>query len=157
MVLLMFFEALYFGHFLSFYTMQLEPPKCAPLPSPPPFPPPPRSSKRLRKGYQRPHRPPAPLRSELRFLSHHLQKKPIVSSQILRDLKNDFDILFLQEINHTPILPHVYIYGSGTNLGGSSCMVKNEGKGRKMTGFQMHQKIVVLMDILKLSQTSMAE
>ena len=27
MVLLMFFEALYFGHFLSFYTMQLEPPK----------------------------------------------------------------------------------------------------------------------------------
>ena len=23
----MFFEALYFGHFLSFYTMQLEPPK----------------------------------------------------------------------------------------------------------------------------------
>ena len=26
MVLLMFFEALYFGHFLSFYTMQLEPP-----------------------------------------------------------------------------------------------------------------------------------
>ena len=27
MVLLMFFEALYFAHFLSFYTMQLEPPK----------------------------------------------------------------------------------------------------------------------------------
>ena len=27
MVLGMFFEALYFGHFLSFYTMQLEPPK----------------------------------------------------------------------------------------------------------------------------------
>ena len=27
MVLLMFFEAMYFGHFLSFYTMQLEPPK----------------------------------------------------------------------------------------------------------------------------------
>ena len=27
MVLLMFFESLYFGHFLSFYTMQLEPPK----------------------------------------------------------------------------------------------------------------------------------
>ena len=23
----MFFEAVYFGHFLSFYTMQLEPPK----------------------------------------------------------------------------------------------------------------------------------
>ena len=43
------------------------------------------------------------------------------------------------------------------NLGGSSCMVKNEGKGRKMTGFQRHQKIVVLMDILKPSQTSMAE
>ena len=34
-------------------------------------------------------------------------------------------------------------------LGGSSCMVKNEGKGRKMTGFQRHQKIVVLMDISK--------
>ena len=42
-------------------------------------------------------------------------------------------------------------------LGGSSCMVKNEGKGRKMTGFQRHQKIVVLMDILKPSQTTMAE
>ena len=27
MVLLMFFRAVYFGHFLSFYTMQLEPPK----------------------------------------------------------------------------------------------------------------------------------
>ena len=27
MVLLLFFEALYFGHFLSFYTLQLEPPK----------------------------------------------------------------------------------------------------------------------------------
>ena len=24
----MFFEALYFGHFLLFYTMQLAPPKC---------------------------------------------------------------------------------------------------------------------------------
>ena len=24
----MFFEAVYFRHFLSFYTMQLEPPKC---------------------------------------------------------------------------------------------------------------------------------
>ena len=69
---------------------------------------------RLRKGYQRPHRPPIPLPSELRFLSHNLQKKPIVSSLILEHLKNDFDILFLQEINHTPILPHVYAYGSGT-------------------------------------------
>ena len=37
-----------------------------------------------------------------------------MSSQILRHLKNDFDILFLQEINHAPILPHVYVYGSGT-------------------------------------------
>ena len=27
MVLLMFFQAVYFGHFLSFYTIQLEPPK----------------------------------------------------------------------------------------------------------------------------------
>ena len=27
MVLLMFFQAVYFGHPLSFYTMQLEPPK----------------------------------------------------------------------------------------------------------------------------------
>ena len=43
------------------------------------------------------------------------------------------------------------------DLGGSSCMVKNEGKGRKMTGFQRHQKKVVLKDMLKPSQTSMAE
>ena len=43
------------------------------------------------------------------------------------------------------------------HLGVSSCMVKNEGKGRKMTSFQRHKKIVVLMDILKPSQTSMAE
>ena len=42
-------------------------------------------------------------------------------------------------------------------LGGSSCMVKNEGKGRKMTGLQRHRKIVVLLDILKASQTSMAD
>ena len=50
--------------------------------------------------------------------------------------------------------------GSGAHrgdLGGSSCMVKNEGKGRKMTGSQMHRKIVVLLDILKASQTSMAD
>ena len=83
-------------------------------PQPPPILPPPKSGTRLRRGYQRPHRPPIPLPSELRFLSHNLQKKPIVSSQILRHLKNDFDILFLQEINHAPILPHVYAYGSGT-------------------------------------------
>ena len=44
-----------------------------------------------------------------------------------------------------------------TCLGGSSCMVKNEGKGRKMTGFQRHRKIVVLLDIIKASQTSMAD
>ena len=37
-----------------------------------------------------------------------------MSSQILRHLKNDFDILFLQEISHAPILPHSYAYGSGT-------------------------------------------
>ena len=43
------------------------------------------------------------------------------------------------------------------DLGGSSCMVKYEGKGRKMTGFQRHQKIAVLMDISKPSQTSMAK
>ena len=36
-------------------------------------------------------------------------------------------------------------------------MVKDDEKGRKMTGFQRHQKIVVLVDILKRSQTSMAE
>ena len=42
-------------------------------------------------------------------------------------------------------------------LGGSGCMVKNEEKGRKMTGLQRHQKIVVLMDTLELSQTSMGE
>ena len=28
-------------------------------------------------------------------------------------------------------------------------MIKNEGKGRKMTGFQRHQKIIALMDIFK--------
>ena len=37
-----------------------------------------------------------------------------MSSQILRHVKNDFDILFLQEINHAPILPHVYAYSSGS-------------------------------------------
>ena len=36
-------------------------------------------------------------------------------------------------------------------------MVKNEGKGRKMTCFQRHPKIVVLTDISKPSQTSMAK
>ena len=65
-------------------------------------------------GYQRPNRLPIPLLSDIRFLSHNLQKKPIVSAQSLRLLKNIFDILFTQEINHTPILPHVYAYGSGT-------------------------------------------
>ena len=47
-------------------------------------------------------------------------------------------------------------YRAGPGLGGSSCMVKNEGKGRKMTGLQRNPKIVVLLDILKASQTSMA-
>ena len=36
-------------------------------------------------------------------------------------------------------------------------MVKNEGKGRKMTGVQRHRKIDVLLDIIKASQTSMAD
>ena len=43
------------------------------------------------------------------------------------------------------------------DLGGSSCMVKNDGKGRKMTGFQRHQIIIVLMDISGPSRTSMAK
>ena len=37
-----------------------------------------------------------------------------MSSKVLQHLKNDFDILFLQEINHALILPDVYAYGSGT-------------------------------------------
>ena len=47
--------------------------------------------------------------------------------------------------------------GLRDDLGGSNCMVKNEGKGRKMTGFQRQRKIVVLLDIIKASQTSMAD
>ena len=38
MVLLMFFQAVYFRHFLSFYTMQLGPPKIEELPPLPEFP-----------------------------------------------------------------------------------------------------------------------
>ena len=30
------------------------------------------------------------------------------------------------------------VHGSRRARGGSSCMVKNEGNGRKMTGFQRH-------------------
>ena len=47
--------------------------------------------------------------------------------------------------------------GKSHDLGGSSCMVKNEGKGGKMTGFQRQRKTVVLLDIIKASQTSMAD
>ena len=36
-------------------------------------------------------------------------------------------------------------------------MVKNDGKGRKMTGFKRQKEIVVLMAISKPSQTSMAK
>ena len=60
-----------------------------------------------------------------------------------------------------PEIPLVYSLHYGqhctSDLGGSSCMVKNEGKGRKMTGFQRHRRIVVLLDILKASRTSMAD
>ena len=46
---------------------------------------------------------------------------------------------------------------SSIHLGGSSCMVKNDGKGRKMTGFQSQKIIVVLMDISGPSRTRMAK
>ena len=60
--------------------------------------------------------------------------------------------------NDPAITNAILAYDSwSTHLGSSSCMVKNEGKGRKMTGFQRHQKKVVLMDISKPSQTSMAK
>ena len=39
-------------------------------------------------------------------------------------------------------------------LGGSSCRVKNDRKGRKMTGFKKHQIIIILMDISGPSRTS---
>ena len=42
-------------------------------------------------------------------------------------------------------------------LGSSSCMVKNHGKGRKMTGFQRQEIIIVLMEISEMSRTSMAK
>ena len=43
------------------------------------------------------------------------------------------------------------------NLGGSSYRVKNDRKGRKMTGLKRQQRVIVLMDISAPSQTSMAK
>ena len=48
-----------------------------------------------------------------------------------------------------PILLVTSVNQMAAYLGGSSCMGKNGGKGRKMTGFQRHRKIVVLLDIFK--------
>ena len=42
-------------------------------------------------------------------------------------------------------------------LGGSSCRVEIDRKGREMTGFRKHQIIIVLMDISGPSRTSMAK
>ena len=42
-------------------------------------------------------------------------------------------------------------------LGGSSCMVKKDGKGREMKGFQRRQIIVVWIDISGPSRTTMAK
>ena len=53
-----------------------------------------------------------------------------MSSQLLRQLKNDFDILFLQENNHTPIIPHVCAYGSGTK----ATIVSNISQDRQSRG-----------------------
>ena len=64
---------------------------------------------------------------------------------------------YLSQNNLGELLRLAETLASKTNLGGSSCMVKNEGKGRKMTGFQRHRKIVVLLDIIKASQTSMVD
>ena len=62
------------------------------LPSPPLFRPPRGPVRAYRKGTNGLTTPQYPPLSELRFLSHNLQKKPIVSSQILRHLNNDYDI-----------------------------------------------------------------
>ena len=43
------------------------------------------------------------------------------------------------------------------HLGGSSGMVKNDRKGRKMTGFKRQEIIIILMDISEPSRTSMAK
>ena len=101
------------------------PPRPPPTPIPPPPPRLPASA--YRKGTKDQTAPPIPRPSELRLPSHNLQRKPIVSGQILRHLRNNFDILFLQEINHTPILPHVYAYGSGTKatIVSNICQDKN--------------------------------
>ena len=42
-------------------------------------------------------------------------------------------------------------------LGGSSCMVKNDRKGRKMTSFKRQQIIIVLLDISEPLRTSMGK
>ena len=99
-------------------------------PQPPPISPPPRSRTRPRKGYQRPHRPPIPLPSELRFLSHNLRKKPIVSSQILRHLRKRLGHPLPPSNNQNPILPHVYAYGSGTK----ATIVSNISQDRNSRG-----------------------
>ena len=52
-----------------------------------------------------------------------------MSSQILRHLRNDFNILLLQEINHTPILSHVYAYGSATKATIVSNMSQDKPSG----------------------------
>ena len=46
------------------------------------------------------------------------------------------------------------MYGVFPDLGGSSCRVKNDRKGRKMTGFKKHQMIIILMDISGPSRTN---
>ena len=60
-----------------------------------------------------------------------------MSSQIRRHLKNAFDILFLQEINHAPILPHVYAYGSGTK----ATIVSNISQDKHSRG--EHESVLV--------------
>ena len=42
-------------------------------------------------------------------------------------------------------------------LGGSSCRVKNNRKGRKTTGFGKHQMIIILMDMSGPPRTSTME
>ena len=80
----------------------------APYPS---VPDPPRLAPRQSKGYQKPLKAVTPLPISIKFLTHNIAKHP-PTSHILRRLRQGYHVLFLQELNKKPLVPHSFSMGA---------------------------------------------
>ena len=65
------------------------------------------------KGYQKPLKAVTPLPTSINFLTHNIATQP-PTSHILRRLDQGYDVVFLQELNKNPLLPHSFSMGANS-------------------------------------------